>query len=129
MSKINSPKITPTKPYATQSETDIPATMDENILNITTRYKRQKMDYSPPMSELCKFQAEMREMFQTLQANQCAMFNKLSNEISAIKLQNDTIRQSNLEIEKSIEAIKMNYQAMKANVDKLKKSVNSAITI
>lgn len=47
MYTLRTPTGAPTKVLMTQSYQDIPSAVNENTINITTRYKRQKIDHSP----------------------------------------------------------------------------------
>lgn len=104
-----------------QSDSDIPRAMEEEVVNITTRSKRPRTESSSPRNEFVTFQNEMRHMFESLKSGQLALLNKLVEDVNEIKLQSLKIQKSNTEIEKSLETIKNNYEDMKAKLGKLEK--------
>lgn len=93
-------------PNKSKSDLDIPSSANEctpDKLNITTRNKRPRMEFSPQqMTDFEVFKNEMRNMvtsmFTEMLSAQKATLGLLSEDIKVIKSQNDNIQKTNKEI-------------------------------
>ncbi|XP_026330033.1 uncharacterized protein LOC113237639 [Hyposmocoma kahamanoa] len=88
---------------------------------ITVRSKRPRSEVSPPSTTMEEFKTEMRNMMKSLISEQSAMLCRLSEDVSAIKIQNENIQKSNKEIEDSIDSIKNSCVELSSRINKFEK--------
>lgn len=84
---------------------------DHNLSNITTR-KRLKPDELCPDSQF----EQLKTMLETWKSDQEAILKKLVRDVGELKAQNQQIKESNLEIEKSINFINKDYEDMRNKI-------------
>lgn len=101
-----------------------PTVSNSEISLVTLRSKRPRTEVSPSSTSLEDFKAEMRDMMKSLISEQSTMLCRLTEDVSAIKIQNDNIQKSSKEIENSMATIKKSCAELSDRLDKLEKDRN-----
>lgn len=101
-----------------------PTASNSDISLITVRSKRPRTEASPHSTTMEDFKAEMREMMISLISEQSTMLRQLTEDVSAIKIQNENIQKFNKEMEDSIDTIKHSCVELNNRMDKFEKDRN-----
>lgn len=119
-----SPPATPAQEINTQPIFSTPEvnqfTDEREISNTTSRIKRLRPDFSPEC-ELKSFEEKIMSMLTLWKDGQDALLEKLSSEISTIKLQNTDIKKTNVDVLRSIEFLSADYESLKTSIQNLEK--------
>ena len=111
------PRTSPTKAVGAltdaQSEPDLSSmtASDTDLTNITAR-KRMRADDLCPDNQF----EQLKLMLETWKSDQEAILNKLVCDVGELKAQNQQIKASNIEIEKSINFINKDYEEMRNKI-------------
>ncbi|CAG9138355.1 unnamed protein product [Plutella xylostella] len=101
----------------TSSEPDIPSVIIEpELRKITTRAKRTRGVDLIPGSEFTQFRIEIKEMLSSWKTEQEVTMSKLVKEVSDLKVQNEKIHKTNVDIEKALEFMNGQYEEMRTKI-------------